>query len=259
MDRGESKNGTYTIKPTLSKHSFKVQCEFVDSKGYTIIKPTNLNETGNVYPPSKNQRCEDANCFTQSVDYGLDIEQLKVSAVFSIFDIFLFKALTQLSTHCQQAISHNCNNNPLTGFSSWSDINNVRNQYWHGDHRANAVGCACLLDNSCGINLNHNCNCDTYKMNADDSGFLTSKDKLPVMQLHYGGSVSEISRIIYNLDALICTGKSGTYPSEATKAALNKLFNEDISIVAKINDLQDEFVAFRNESQEITKVMSYFL
>ena len=81
IDRGETKNGTYTIKPTLSKHSFKVICEFADSKGYTIIKPTNLNETGNVYPPNKNQRCEDANCFTQSIDYNLDIDQLKVGDI----------------------------------------------------------------------------------------------------------------------------------------------------------------------------------
>ena len=82
LDRGETKNGTYTIKPTLDKHSFKVICEFADSKGFTIIKPINLNETGNVYPPRRNQQCEDDSCFTQSIDYNLDIEQIKVCDIF---------------------------------------------------------------------------------------------------------------------------------------------------------------------------------
>lgn len=91
-------------------------------------------------------------------------------------------------------------------------------------------------------------------MNASDAGFLTSKTKLPVMQLHYGGSVSKISRIIYQLDPLICTGKAGNYPSEATKAALTQLVNEDNVLASKLNDLQDEFLTFRNESQEIVQV-----
>ena len=161
-----------------------------------------------------------------------------------------------MSTHCQQGISHSCQNNPLTGFSSWSDINNVRNNFWHGDKKADAVGCACMLDNSCGKNTNLQCNCDTYKMNESDIGFLSSKTKLPVMQLHYGGSVSQISRIVYQLDPMICTGKSGNYPSEATKAALTQLFNEDVSFDSKLNNLKDEFITFRNESQEIFKVIS---
>ena len=90
----------------------------------------------------------------------------------------------------------------------------MRNKYWNGDQESNA--------NGCGLNSKHKCNCDTYKMNVDDSGILSSTTKLPVMQLHYGGSVSKISRIIYKLDPLICSGKSGNYPSEATKAALEK-------------------------------------
>ena len=172
-------------------------------------------------------------------------------------EIIDFQALKQLSAHCQQGISHNCSNNPLTGFSSWTGINQIRNQYWHGDHEANEIGCACLLNNSCGIDSHHKCNCDTYKMNASDLGVLTSKTKLPVMQLHYGGSVSEISTITYHLDPLICSGKAGNYPSEATKTALNKLVNENLSIVSKLNDLEDDFIILRNETQETIKVIQF--
>ena len=160
-----------------------------------------------------------------------------------------------MSTNCQQKIKHSCNNNPLTGFSSWSDINNVRNHYWHGDKKADAVGCACMLDNSCGYNQNHQCNCDTFKMNESDVGILSSKTKLPVMELYYGGSISDNSKIIYQLGPLICSGKSGNYPSEETKTALTELFNKDISFAAKLNDLQEEFFTFRNESQDILKVI----
>ena len=38
----------------------------------------NLNDTGNVYPPSDNLRCAEENCFSQSVDYNLDVDRIKV-------------------------------------------------------------------------------------------------------------------------------------------------------------------------------------
>jgi len=166
-----------------------------------------------------------------------------------------------LSTHCTQGISHICDHNPLTGVSSWSDIDNETNYYWFGDQKSKAVGCSCSLDGSCdygySINSTHKCNCDTHKMNATDAGVLSSTKKLPVMQLHYGGSVSKISRIIYQLDPLICWGKSKSYPSEATEHALNKLFNETTLIASKLNDLEDQFLASRNQSQEIIEVIKH--
>ena len=78
FDRGESQNATYTIKPTLNEHSFKVFCEFSNSTGYTIIKPVGFNESGEIYPKTNADRCKDPECFSETIDYGINIEQLKV-------------------------------------------------------------------------------------------------------------------------------------------------------------------------------------
>ena len=38
-----------------------------------------------------------------------------------------------LSTNCTQAITHNCNFNVLSGYSSWLDANDTVYSFWHGD------------------------------------------------------------------------------------------------------------------------------
>ena len=78
LERGESKNGTYTIKPTLNEHSFKVICEFSESKGYTIINPVGFNESGNIFPKTNADRCRDPECYSESISYGVNTAQLKV-------------------------------------------------------------------------------------------------------------------------------------------------------------------------------------
>ena len=61
-------------------HSFEVQCEFQDSsaKGLTIVKPKNWDLNGKVFPSSENQRCAEANCFTDGIKYEASRNQLKV-------------------------------------------------------------------------------------------------------------------------------------------------------------------------------------
>ena len=43
-------------------------------------------------------------------------------------------------------------------------------------------------------------------------------DKLPIMKLHYGGSISPISSINIHLGPMKCTGKKAYYPSELAAA-----------------------------------------
>ena len=54
-------------------------CEFTESKGYTFIKPIGFNETGKIYPAKHSDRCTDPECFSETIDYGLKISQIKVS------------------------------------------------------------------------------------------------------------------------------------------------------------------------------------
>lgn len=158
-----------------------------------------------------------------------------------------------MSSHCQQKIHHQCDNNPLTGASSWTDINNNKNHYWNGGHESSHTGCACSHSNSCNstINGNFKCACDTFAMNAVDVGVLTGIKKLPVMKLHYGGSINSWSKITYQLDAMICSGKSGYYPSEAAKVKYENLQDMDTRLDTKVLHMQDDLAKALNETQKI--------
>lgn len=159
--------------------------------------------------------------------------------------------MTGLSSHCQQKIQHNCNNNPLTGASSWKDINNNKNSYWYGNHASSQTGCTCSLDNSCNSSLpgNFKCNCDTYAMNSVDVGVLTSTSKLPVIELYYGGSVNSLSKIIYKLEALVCSGKSSYYPSEAAKVQYETLLQKSNQLEQKLGESQELLKNALNDTQ----------
>ena len=110
--------------------------------------------------------------------------------------------------------------NALTPFSSWTDINGQKNRYWDGNHTSATEGCECFSEKTCDSgfsaarNIVYKCNCDTYLSNAIDHGVLNSTVKLPVMKLHYGGSITPFSSISYRLGPLVCSGKKTFYPSE---------------------------------------------
>ena len=158
-----------------------------------------------------------------------------------------------MSSHCQQRIYHKCDLNPLTGASSWTDINNDRNRYWHGNESFSQNGCTCSLDDSCYSTIpgNFQCNCDTYAVNAIDIGILESTTKLPVTKLHYGGSINSWSKITYQLDSLICFGKSSYYPSEEARVKYQKLHQKDDELEKKLNEIQLLVNAAFNETEVI--------
>ena len=163
--------------------------------------------------------------------------------------------MTGLSSHCEQGIHHNCNSNPLTGVSSWTDINNKKNHYWDGNHASSHTGCSCALNNSCDPgfirnNANFKCFCDSYSMNVVDDGLLTSAAKLPVIKLHYGGSLNRMSRIIYRLDPLVCSGKSTHYPSEDVEVKFKTLTKKNNQLEQKLVDIEEKLTSLSNETNE---------
>ena len=93
---GNSQNGIYKIRPTLNSHAFKVECEFTESEGITIIKPLEWLENGYAYPPRNNNRCFEPNCFTHNFKYGVDLEQIEVNIVIKIY-IYYYISVTHES------------------------------------------------------------------------------------------------------------------------------------------------------------------
>ena len=87
-----------------------------------------------------------------------------------------------------------------------------------------------------------------------DFGTLSSVSKLPVLALHYGGAKSRVSRIIYRLDDLICSGKSTYYPSEAASADRKNLWQNittsKIESQIEIEKVKNQLVSERSSFQE---------
>ena len=87
-------------------------------------------------------------------------------------------------------------------------------------------------------------------MNAVDDGLLTSAKKLPVIKLHYGGSLNRMSRIIYRLDPLVCSGKSTHYPSEDADVKFKTLEEKNNLLEQKLSGVEEKLNSFANETNE---------
>jgi len=78
FERGTRMNGTYKIRPSLEFHSFFVECEFVEDMGITLLRPNDWKSDGYDYPENDSQRCQNADCFTKTIDYDASLDQLEV-------------------------------------------------------------------------------------------------------------------------------------------------------------------------------------
>ena len=128
FERGTKTNGSYKIRPSLELHSFFVECEF-DESGITLIRPTDWKSEGYTYPSNESQECHTYDCYTKSIDYGISLEQIEVHFTFkdSLFaKPYVIKALTNISSGCDQKIKHICKNHRLTGISSWTGRDTVK-------------------------------------------------------------------------------------------------------------------------------------
>ena len=99
------------------------------------------------------------------------------------------ESLTRVSLHCEQFIKYECYHSVLLHYRGyeygwWVSRGDDKMTYWGG---ASEDGkCACGIKNTC-ANRNHGCNCDENdNVWREDSGLLTDKAKLPVIQLRFG-------------------------------------------------------------------------
>ena len=70
-------------------------------------------------------------------------------------------------------------------FGWWVSRDDEMMKYWGGVD-SDPFKCACGLNNTC-ADINYGCNCDKNDLNwREDSGLLTNKSKLPVIQMRFG-------------------------------------------------------------------------
>ena len=99
-------------------------------------------------------------------------------------------SLTRVSLRCEQFIKYECYHSRLLHsdkrgpFGWWVSRDGNKMTYWGG---ATENGkCACGMNNT-RANSTLGCNCDENDNKCrEDSGFLTNKTKLPVIQLRFG-------------------------------------------------------------------------
>ena len=118
--------------------------------------------------------------------------------------------LTDVSAHCEQFIKYECKGSALSLNSNmygwWESRDGEKMKYWGGSHYSFPYKCACGLNGTCASKSN-GCNCDINDyVWREDSGLLTNKSHLPVIQLSFGdtGDSGEIG--YHTLGKLKCWG-----------------------------------------------------
>ena len=89
FDLGNRVNGKFKIRPDQKYHAFDVECEFDDDGVITILKSNQWTAKGYTFPPTEDQRCSEANCFTHNFEYSVSNDQIKVQ-----FKIYYKKMLS---------------------------------------------------------------------------------------------------------------------------------------------------------------------
>ena len=183
----EANNGTYLIDPdgrgTLAP--FLVFCDMTDKNGIgvTVISHDSEKKTlvnGHESPGS----------YSRNIHYtGASLSQLA--------------SLTKISSQCEQFIKYECYDSRLfknqhVPFGWWVSRNKSKMTYWDG---------ASAAASKCAPRLKTGCNCDK---NDDkwrkDSGFLTNKTQLPVIQLRFGDTGQRREKGFHTLGKLKCHG-----------------------------------------------------
>ena len=163
------------------------------------------------------QGCSSRGCYSRDIQYiGANLHQLG--------------NLTAISAHCEQFIKYECYNSMLLlnsdMFGWWVSRDGEKMTYWGGANAIDLYKCACGLKGTC-ANTAYGCNCDKNdKVWREDSGLLTNKSHLPVMQLRFGDTLSH-QRGYHTLRKLKCYGMTNKwvtcFNSWLTKLTLSAL------------------------------------
>ena len=190
-------SGSYVIDPDGEGgyEPFTVFCDMTDKNGVgvTVIGHDSENRMSvNGF--------EERGSYVRLVDYLRD----------GISSVEQIAGLPDASAHCEQFIKYEClgslllySGNP-TGW--WVSRDGAPMTYWGGATPADSYKCACGVTNTC-VNSARGCNCDANdSVWREDSGLLTEKSHLPVMQLKFGDTGASSESGYHTLGKLKCYG-----------------------------------------------------
>ena len=118
--------------------------------------------------------------------------------------------LLKMSANCEQFIKYECHGSALHSNGSpngwWVSRDLIQMTYWGGASPSDFYKCACGVTNSC-ADSSRGCNCDKNDDAwREDSGLLTEKSHLPVLQLKFGDTGGSSEKGYHTLGKLKCYG-----------------------------------------------------
>jgi len=187
-------SGSYVIDPDGEGGvtAFTVGCDMTDKNkvGVTVISHDSENRT-------LVNGFEERGSYLRNVTYT-EADQLQL------------ERLTASSASCEQFIKYECHhtillfNGSMNGW--WVSRDGRKMTYWGGVDSV-PYKCACGLNNSC-ADASYGCNCDKNdRVWREDSGLLTNKSELPVMQLRFGDTGESFEKGYHTLGRLRCYGE----------------------------------------------------
>ena len=169
---------------------FNVTCDMTDKNGVgvTIISHDSENRT-------LVKGYENPGSYSRDVHYiGASLSQLA--------------GLTRVSLHCEQFIKYECQGSLIFGdggYAWWMSRDHTRMNYWGGASPGSRL-CACGMNSTCET-PEYACYCDTNDaVYREDSGFLTDKSSLPVIQLRFGDTGGGSEAGYHTLGKFRCYG-----------------------------------------------------
>ncbi|CAH1272550.1 NOTCH2 [Branchiostoma lanceolatum] len=184
-DSGYTNSGRYVIDPDgpdTGMEPFSVLCDL--DTGTTSVGHDSEDRT-RVSPG-----CEAAGCYRREVQYNATLDQLS--------------ALVAVSNSCKQLFKYECYNSIL-GIAWWNSRGGQKQVNWAGSE-ADGRRCSCGISGTCADD-SPTCNCDNNdNVWREDSGWLTDKNSLPVMQLNFGDTGDAGEDAFHTLGRFTCEG-----------------------------------------------------
>ena len=187
-----SVSGNYVIDPDGEGGlaPFTVYCDMTAKNGIGVTVISHHSESR-----TSVKGYESIGAYSRNVRYkGASVSQLA--------------SLTRVSSHCEQFIKYDCYASVLLYYNDprgwWVSRDSTKMRYWGG--ASDNGKCACGMTNSC-ANPSYGCNCDKNDyVWREDSGLLTDKTKLPVIQLRFGDTGDGAEQGYHTLGKLKCFG-----------------------------------------------------
>ena len=191
----QATSGSYVIDPDGDggNEPFTVFCDMADKNGVGVTVVGHDSEARTLV-----DGYEGPGSYVKYITYNAT----------GLTDVAQLAGLADVSDHCEQFIKYECYGALLFRDDEcwWVSRDNEKMIYWGGARPDDFKKCACGVTspNSC-VDPNYGCNCEMNDATLrEDSGLLTEKSQLLVMELRFGDTGDSSERGYHTLGKFKC-------------------------------------------------------